>query len=367
MMQGYIHERPDWPRFHWDTKGLGGGLSDTHCRENRLARLLETLAFEVKQEVEADALTREVLGTSGIEEEALDPGQVRSSIASRLGMDPGKLSKPTPEVEGIVEITVDATGSKDGPMTKERLFTWHSKLFPEGRSGLWNVEAGAWRTQPVEVVSGPVGRERVHLKAPEAARVPGEMEAFLNWFNTTSDTDKVLRAGLAHLWFVTIHPFEDGNGRIARAITAKALAHSLDSPVRFYSMSDRILRERADYYRALEMAGRGATDITAWLGWFVGCLGRAMDEAWRAAGLATARAAFRERLRDVPLNVRQRRLLGVLTDEPQESLTVARCARIAHCNVEEAQGDVRELVSAGLMELAPGEGPNPRYRLVWPR
>ena len=192
------------------------------------------------------------------------------------------------------------------------------------------------------------------------------MEVFLDWFNTTPDTDEVLRAGIAHLWFVTIHPFEDGNGRIARAITGQALAHSPDSPVRFYSMSDRILRERADYYRVLERAGRGTTDITAWLSWFVGCLGRAVDEAWSAAGRAKARVAFRERLRDVALNARQWRVLGLLADEPQGSLTAARWARIARCNVEKAQEDVRELVRAGLMELAPEEGPNSRYRLVWP-
>ena len=367
MMRRYIHEHPDWPRFHWDTKGLGGGLSDTHCREKRLARLLETLAFQVNQEVEADALTREVLGTSGIEGEVLDRGQVRSSIASKLGMDAGRLPKPTLGVERIVEMTVDTTGSNDRPMTEERLFTWHSKLFPGGRSGLRKVEAGAWRTGPVEVVSGPVGRERVHLEAPEADRVPGEMEAFLDWFNTASGTDEVLRAGIAHLWFVTIHPFEDGNGRIARAITGRALAHSPGSPVRFYSMSDRIIRERANYYRALERAGRGTTDITAWLGWFVGCLSRTVDEAWSAARQAEPKAAFRERLRDVALNARQRRVLGLLIDEPQESLTTARWARIARCNVEEAEEDVRDLVGAGLMEPAPGEGPNPRYRLMWPR
>ena len=367
MMRRYIHEHPDWPRFHWDTKGLGGGLSDTHCREKRLARLLETLAFQVNQEVEADALTREVLGTSGIEGEVQDRGQVRSSIASKLGMDAGRLPKPTLGVEGIVEMTVDTTGSNDRPMTEERLFTWHSKLFPGGRSGLRKVEAGAWRTGPVEVVSGPVGRERVHLEAPEADRVPGEMEAFLDWFNTASGTDEVLRAGIAHLWFVTIHPFEDGNGRIARAITGRALAHSPGSPVRFYSMSDRIIRERANYYRALKRAGRGTTDINAWLGWFVGCLSRAVEEAWSAARQAEPKAAFRERLRDVALNARQRRVLGLLIDEPQESLTTARWARIARCNVEEAEEDVRDLVGAGLMEPAPGEGPNPRYRLMWPR
>ena len=367
MTQRYIHERPDWPRFHWDTKGLGSGLSGTHCQEKRLARLSETLPFDVNQEVVADALTREVMGTSGIEGEALDQDQVRSSIASRLGMDAGKLPKPTLGMEGIVEIMMDATESNDEPMTEERLFTWHSKLFPGGRSGLHKVEAGEWRTGPVEVVSGPVGRERVHLRDPEAERVPGEMQAFLEWFNTALDMDEVLRAGIAHLWFVTIHPFEDGNGRVARAITGKALAHSQDSPVRFYSMSGRILRERADYYRALERASKGTTDITPWLSWFVGCLGRAMDEAWSAANRATARADFRKGLREVPLNARQRRVLGVLTDEPWESLTAARWARIARCNVEEGQEDVRALVRAGLMEPAPGEGPNPRYRLVWPR
>ncbi len=251
-------------------------------------------------------------------------------------------------------------------MTEERLFTWHSWLFPRGRSGLRRVETGKWRTGPVQVVSGTVGRERVHFDAPEAERVPGEMKAFLDWLNTTSDTDDVVRAGIAHLWFVTIHPFEDGNGRIARALTGMVLARSQDSPVRFYSMSGRILQERADYYRALERAGKGTTDITAWLNWFAGCLSRAIEEAWGAAGRTTGRAAFRERLRDTALNARQLRVLGLLMDEPEVSVTTARWGRIARCNLEEAQDDVRELVRAGLMELASEGDPNPRCRLSWP-
>ena len=274
MMRRYIHEIPDWPTFHWDTKGLSSTLADIHRHERCLRGRLETLAIEVSREVETDALTREALGTSAIEGEILDSDQVRSSVATRLDRDAGKLPRPTSDLEGIVEITVDATGTNAEPMTEERLFTWHSWLFPRGRSGFRRVETGAWRTRPVQVVSGPVGRERVHFDAPEAEMVPGEMKAFLDWLNTTSDTDDVLRAGIAHLWFATIHPFEDGNGRIARALTSMVLAHSQDSPVRFYSMSGWILRERADYYRALERASRGTTDITAWLSWFVGCLRR---------------------------------------------------------------------------------------------
>ena len=365
-MRRYIHELPDWPTFNWDTEGLSGTLSDIHCQERRLRARLETLAIEVSREVETHALTRETLGTSAIEGETLDSDQIRSSLAARLDMDAGELPNPTSGLEGIVAITVDATGTNGEPMTKERLFTWHSWLFPRGRSGLRGVKTGAWRTGPVQVVSGPVGRERVHFDAPEAERVPGEMKALLDWLNTTSDTDDVLRAGIAHLWFVTIHPFEDGNGRIARALTGMVLARSQDSPVRFYSMSGRILRERAGYYRALERAGRGTGDITAWLNWFAGCLGRAVEEAWGVAGRAKARAAFRERLRDTALNARQLRVLGLLMDEPEEMVTTARWARIARCNLEEAQDDVRELVRAGLMELASEGDPNPRYRLSWP-
>ena len=366
MMRRYIHELPDWPTFHWDTKGLSSTLADIHRHERCLSGRLETLAIEVSREVETDALTREALGTSAIEGEILDSDQVRSSVATRLDRDAGKLPRPTSDLEGIVEITVDATGTNDEPMTEERLFTWHSWLFPRERSGFRRVEIGAWRTRPVQVVSGPVGRERIHFDAPEAEMVPGEMKAFLDWLNTTSDTDDVLRAGIAHLWFATIHPFEDGNGRIARALTSMVLAHSQDSPVRFYSMSGRILRERAGYYRALERASRGTTDITAWLSWFVGCLRRVIGEAWSAAGRAKARATFRERLRDTALNERQRRVLGLLLDEPEEIVTTARWARVARCSAEDAHEDVRELVRAGLMEPAPETGPNPRYRLSWP-
>ena len=367
MIPRYIHELPGWPAFRWDAEALSGALADVHIHERCLRGRLETLATEVSREVEADALTREALSTSAIEGETLDPSRVRSSVAARLNMDAVNLPRPTSDLDGIVEITVDATGTDDEPMTEERLFAWHSWLFPRGRSGLRRVETGAWRTGPVQVVSGPVGRERVHFEAPGAGRVPGEMKEFLDWFNSTPDTDGVLRAGIAHLWFVTIHPFEDGNGRIARALTSMVLAHSHNSPVRFYSMSGRILRERADYYRALERASRGTTDITAWLSWFLGCLGRAIGEAWSAAGQAVARAAFRERLGETALNERQRRVLGLLMDEPEEVLTAARWARIARCSTEDAHEDIRELVTAGLMELVPEAGPNPRYRVSWPR
>ena len=242
MMPRYIHDLPGWPVFHWDAEALSGALAEVHRQERRLRGRLETFAIEVIREVETDALTREALSTSTIEGEVLDPSQVRSSVATRLNMDTVNLPSPASDLEGIVEITLDATGTNEEPMTEERLFAWHSLLFPRGRSGLHLVQPGAWRTGAVQVVSGPVGRERVHFEAPGAGRVPGEMKAFLDWFNTTSDTNDLLRAGIAHLWFVTIHPFEDGNGRIARALTNMVLGYSQDSPVRFYSMSGRMLR-----------------------------------------------------------------------------------------------------------------------------
>ena len=363
MTQRYIHELPGGPKFHWDTGRLTGSLGDTHRQERRLTGLLEALPSEVNREVEADALAREVLSTSGIEGEILDPDQVRSCVAARLGLDAGKSLRPIPAVEGIVRIMVDATTRYWEGLTEERLLGWHSWLFPQGRSGLRRVRAGAWRTGPVQVVSGHVGRERVHFEGPEPERVPGEMSAFLEWFNSPPETDGVIRAGMAHLWFAAVHPFEDGNGRIARAITDMALAQSQNSPMRLYSMSHRILRERDAYYRALENATRGTCDITAWLSWFAGCLGRAMDDALEALSAAQQNSVLMERAGRPPLNHRQLRVLELLIREPEETITAGRWARINRSTLEEAEADIDEMVQAMLLEESPQEGVNPRYRL----
>ena len=362
----YMHDRPDWPEFRWRAETLLDSLTGTRHRLGRLAGRMEALGLEAGLEAEANAATREVLGTSEIEGEFLDPDLVRASVARRLGMDGGERAGTGREVEGIVELVVGATRNCREPLTEEQLFSWHAGLFPDGRSGLRRVQAGAWRTGPVQVVSGPAGRERVHFEAPAAERVSGEMERFLDWFNTPSGAGGVIRAGMAHLWFVAIHPFQDGNGRIARAIADMALACSQDSPRRFCSMSHRIIRERAEYYWALERATSGTCDITGWLTWSTGCLGRAMDDALAALSVARSNAVLRERAGGLDLNPRQLRVLELLMREPEESLTAARWARITRSTLEEAEADIQAMVDDTLLEEAPDVGINPRYWLAKP-
>ena len=277
MGRRYMHDRPDWPEFRWRAETLLDILAGTRQRLGRLAGHMAALGPEAG--LEANATTREVLGASGTEGEFPDPALVRSSVARRLGMDGGGRTGTGREVEGIVELVVGATRNCREPLTEEQVFSWHAGLFPDGRSGLRRVQAGAWRTGPVQVVSGPSGRERVHFQAPAPGRVREEMERFLDWFNAPSGAGGVIRAGMAHLRFVAIHPFEDGNGRIARAITGMALARSQDSPRRFYSMSSQVLQERAEYYRRLERIQRDGMEISHWLLWFIECLGRSIDRA----------------------------------------------------------------------------------------
>ena len=260
MRRLYIHRLLDWPRLRWNRERLAEPLADVRHRQGRLIGHMEALGFNLRQEAMLQTLTADVLKSSEIEGEKLNAEQVRSSIARRLGMDIGALKPADRNVEGIVEMMLDATRSYDHPLTTDRLFSWHASLFPTGRSGMTKIRAGAWRddrTGPMEVVSGPAGKERVHFQAPPAPRLAGEMKAFLKWFNAIADVDPVLKAGLAHLWFVTIHPFDDGNGRIARAIADMALARSENSPQRFYSMSAQIRQERGAYYDILEETQKG--------------------------------------------------------------------------------------------------------------
>jgi Fic family protein len=278
----YIHELPDWPKFRWDQKILAAPLAAVRHRQGRLIGRMEALGFALRNEAVLQTLTQDVLKSSEIEGEILDKEQVRSSIARRLGMDIGGLTPADRHVEGIVEMMLDATQKYDRPLTTERLFGWHAAMFPTGHSGMSRIRAGAWRDDkggPMQVVSGAVGRERVHYEAPPAVRLKKEMKAFLDWFDGEPGIDPVLKAGLAHLWFVTIHPFDDGNGRIARAIADMALARSEQTAQRFYSMSAQIRQERKAYYDILEATQKRNMDITPWLRWFVECLDRAFDRA----------------------------------------------------------------------------------------
>lgn len=363
----YIYELKDWPRFNWKRELLAEPLADVRHRQGRLIGHMEALGFNLRQEAVLQTLTSDVLKSSEIEGEKLDAEQVRSSIARRLGLDIGALKPADRNVEGIVDMMLDATRHYDQPLSTERLFAWHASLFPTGRSSMTNIRAGAWRddsTGPMEVVSGPVGKERVHYQAPPAPRVDGDMRAFLEWFNANADIDPVLKAGLAHLWFVTIHPFDDGNGRIARAIADMALARSENSPQRFYSMSAQIRQERHAYYDILEETQKGTMNITPWMEWFLGCMGRAIDGSRTALAAVLTKVRFWDVTVGVAINDRQRLVLNRLLDGFEGKLTTSKYAKLAKCSQDTALRDILLLVERGLLIRNPQGGRSTSYALV---
>jgi len=363
----YIYQRPEWPRLTWNREQLAELLADVRHRQGRLLGRMEALGFPLRQEAVLQTLTSDVLKTSEIEGEKLDTEQVRSSIARRLGMDIGALHPVDRHVEGIVDMMLDATRRYDQKLTAERLFAWHAALFPTGRSGMTKIRTGAWRddrTGPMEVVSGPVGKEHVHFQAPPAAQLDGEMRRFLAWFNGTADIDPVLKAGVAHLWFVTIHPFDDGNGRVARAIADMALARSENSPQRFYSMSAQIQHDRVAYYDILEKTQKGTVDITPWLEWFLDCLRRAIDGAEQLLGGVLAKAQFWQHMQGVMLNERQRLVLNRLLDGFDGHLTTSKYAKLTKCSQDTALRDILYLVDRGILVRNPKGGRSTSYALT---
>lgn len=363
----YIHELEGWPELRWDQKALAGPLADVRHRQGRLVGRMQGLGFGLRSEAMLQTLTEDVLKSSEIEGEILNRDQVRSSIARRLGMDIGGLIPADRDVEGVVEMMLDATQKYPDALTDERLFGWHAALFPTGRSGMHKIVVGAWRDDkagPMQVISGPVGRERVHYEAPKAGRVPQEMEAFLAWFNAQEDIDPVLKAGVAHLWFVTIHPFEDGNGRIARAIADMQLARSEQSPQRFYSMSAQIRQERNAYYRSLEATQKDDLDITEWLQWFLDCLGRAIDGAESMLAGVLKKARFWEKHQANTLNERQRDMLNRLLDGFEGKLTSSKWATIEKCSSDTALRDITDLQERGILVKDGGGGRSTSYSLA---
>ena len=365
-MNRYIHELPDWPNFQWEQEKLAGPLVALRHRQGRLIGRMETLGFPLRAEANLRTLTLDVIKSSEIEGEILDHDQVRSSIARRLGMDIGGLAPADRNVEGVVEMMLDATQKYSAPLTAERLAGWHASLFPTGYSGIRKIPVGRWRDDargPMQVVSGALGRERVHFEAPAAKRLKKEMTLFVKWFNGTDDTEPVLRAGLAHLWFVTIHPFEDGNGRIARAIADMALARSEQNPQRFYSMSAQIRIERKTYYDILEKTQKGGLDITSWLEWFLGCLDRAFDGTEETLGSVLRKARFWEAHADISFNDRQRLMLNKLLDGFEGKLTSSKWAKIAKCSQDTALRDILDLVDHGILAKDPGGGRSTSYSL----
>ena len=362
----YIHQREGWPHLSWDGAALASKLAEVRHRQGRLLGRMEALGFDLKQEASLRTLTADVVKSSAIEGEILEPEEVRSSIARRLGIEVGGLPPASRDVEGIVDVMLDATQRYDAPLTAERLFGWHAALFPTGRSGLKRITVGAWRTEaagPMQVVSGPFGRERVHFEAPEAARLLHEMESFLTWFEQEAKTDPVIKAGVAHFWFVTIHPFEDGNGRIARAIADMALARADQARERFYSMSAQIELERKAYYDQLEGQQRGDTDITPWLDWFLECLGRAIEQADEMLGSVLYKARVWEQANLKPVNDRQRLVLNRMLDDFRGHMNTSKYAKLAKCSTDTALRDIRDLLDRGLLIQNEGGGRSTSYRL----
>ena len=358
------HERPDWPQFLWDQAGLAKQLASVRHRQGRLIGRMHALGFPLREDAVLKTLTEDVLKSSEIEGEILDKDEVRSSIAGRLGMEAGALPPVDRHVERVVEMTLDATQKFNEPLTDERLFGWHAALFPTGRSGMSKIIVGAWRKGPMQVISGAFGREKIHYEAPAASRLDAEMKSFLDWFNGEDDTDPVIRAALAHLWFVTIHPFDDGNGRIARAIADMSLARSEDSPQRFYSMSAQIRLERKEYYDLLEATQKRDLDITPWLEWFLGCLDRAFDGAEKTLASVFQKAEFWKTHAAARINERQRDMLNRLLDGFEGKLTSSKWAKIEKCSPDTALRDITDLVERGILRQDAGGGRSTSYSLI---
>jgi Fic family protein len=363
----YIYHQQGWPNLAWDKPRLSDLLAGVRYRQGRLIGHMQALGFSLREEAMLQTLTQEVIKSSEIEGEVLNRDQVRSSLAKRLGIEIAGSIPADRNVEGVVEMMIDATQNFTNPLTADRLFGWHAALFPTGRRGMHKITVGAWRTGargPMQVVSGAIGKEKVHYEAPDASEMQAEMTAFLNWFNTSQDLDPVLKAGLAHLWFVTIHPFEDGNGRIARAIADMQLARADDSPQRFYSMSSQIRKERNDYYNILEKTQKGGLDVTAWIEWFLNCLDRALLATGELLANVMTKARFWEKHSGVSLNDRQRLMLDRLLNGIEGKMTSSKWAKMARCSQDTATRDIQDLIHKGMLAKEDAGGRSTSYVLI---
>jgi Fic family protein len=366
----YIHERKDWPEFQWDQTKLAPLLAEVRYLQGRLLGRLETLGLQLREEATLQTLTQDVVKTSEIEGEKLDAAQVRSSLARRMGMDIGALPPIDRNVEGIVEIMLDATRNYAKPLTQERLFDWHAALFPTGRSGMRRITVGGWRTGEtgaMQVVSGPIGREKNHYEAPGHELLKREMARFTKWCDTVSDIDPVIKSALAHFWFVTIHPFEDGNGRIARAIADMMLSRSEKSAQRFYSMSSQIQRERNAYYDVLESCQKGTLNITPWVEWFLNCLKHALGSSEQILESVLAKAHFWKAQAGESFNERQRKVINRMVDGFEGKLTSSKWAKLAKCSQDTALRDISDLVARNILAKDEAGGRSTSYTLVLPR
>jgi Fic family protein len=367
-MAVYIYERKEWPNFFWKHESIASKLAQVRHRQGRILGRMESLGFGLQAEANLHILTLDVLRSSEIEGEILDADQVRSSIARRLGMDIAGLIPADRHVEGIVEMMLDATQHYRTLLSDERLFSWHAAMFPAGRSGMQKIIVGNYRDNfkedPMQVVSGPMGKEKVHFEAPASDVLVSEMRKFLTWFNAEKTIDPVITAAIAHLWFVTIHPFDDGNGRIARAITDMQLSRADQSAQRFYSMSSQIRAERKEYYEVLEKTQKGSLDITIWLDWFLNCLDRALANTDETLAVVLKKAQFWEKHSTTPLNDRQRTMLNKLLDGFNGKLTSSKWARITKTSQDTAGRDISDLLQRGILAKEPGGGRSTSYMLA---
>ncbi len=362
----YIWQASDWPDWRYDLARLAGPLTEVSRAQGLLMGRLADVGMALRDQASLSALTEDVVKTSEIEGEQLNIASVRSSIARRLGVDIGALAPVDRNVEGVVEMVLDAAGHCTAPLTAERLFGWHAALFPTGYSGLTRISVGAWRddaTGPMQVVSGPVHRQTVHYEAPPAERLTAETGRFLHWANAATSEPLLVKAGLAHLWFVTLHPFDDGNGRIARAVGDLFLSRADGSPQRFYSLSAQIQRERNAYYDVLEATQKGSLDVTEWLTWFLGTLQRALDSAQITLDAVLMKARFWQRWATTPLNERQVKLLNRLLDGFDGKLTSSKWAAIAKCSPDTALRDINELLAQGVLKKSASGGRSTSYEL----
>jgi Fic family protein len=367
MARTHTHELPDWPRFSWDAKTIAGILSTVRLHQGTLLGKMTSYGLSSQWNATLKVLTEETIKSSAIEGVVLDPASVRSSMARRLNLKVAGVSeKENRNIEGIVEMMLDATQKHDSPLTPARLFGWHNCLFPTGYSGLRKIRVGTWRNGEMEIVSGREGSEKIHFTAPIGDRVEPEMTAFFDWFNCDDQPDSLLKAAIAHLWFVTIHPFDDGNGRIARAISELLLARSDNSDQRFYSMSSQILEDRKDYYDILERTQRGSLDITEWLAWFLLCLDRAFEKSNLMTDSALEKESFWRRLKSqaVITNERQTKMVNKLLDGFEGKLTAEKWAKMTKSSPRTALRDIQEMIGLGILEQEEGGGRSTSYRLV---
>ncbi len=366
----YIHEQDNWTNFTWNEKLVSNKLVETRNLQGRLLGRMEAIGFNFQDEAILTTLTLEIVKSSEIEGEILDLEQVRSSIARRLGIELSGAIESDRHIDGIVEMMLDATQRYNLPITKERLFGWHSSLFPTGWSNMYKIVVADWRkdaTGPMQVVSGAMGREEVHFEAPSSDRIDAEMDKFINWVEEETEIDPVLKSAIAHLWFITIHPFEDGNGRIARAITEMLLARSDGSAKRFYSMSSQIRSGRKQYYDILEKTQKGNSDITAWILWFLECLSASLLNTFDLLSSVMIKADFWTRHATTILNERQQKMLNKLFDGFKGKLTTSKWGKICKCSQDTALRDIQDLITKDILKKEIGGGRSTAYELIMPK